>query len=492
MDDLILRIASSDDASELVNIYAPFVKDTAITFEYVVPTVDEFRTRIEKTLQAYPYLVAICNDEIVGYAYTGRYHPRKAFDWAAETSIYLKQNSQKLGIGKRLYEEIEFVLFWVTACASKMKNDKIVACTSSIYAKYCFDLNRVDMAEESYIRARKALYRNEKRILEKNKAADVNALLLVKAKADLMSNEIQEFDGTIEFAFIHKNFKLKEASCADYINARDIYGKSPDLRNRDRTIQLIDLAIYHNDRGFLSEVEAEIAGKLKKRSESTEHGSDEDVVREAKNWEILAHLHEGLKRRKAAEEEYVKALNIWRKLAGMDHDKFDPDVAAVRDDLSILHLRLKRWKTAEEECVEALSIWSKLADEKNGKYRFDEAMTLNRLARLHVKLKKWDRAGDEFTKSLSILRDLAEKAPGRYNDDLAAVLCGFGAFRLILNQFKSAKALYAEATKIRLTQMGWFSPEDESQFERSFNFNPVVNAGIVVAWVLMKLGWWRP
>ncbi len=109
MDDLILRIASSDDASELVNIYAPFVKDTAITFEYVVPTVDEFRTRIEKTLQSYPYLVAICNDEIVGYAYTGRYHPRKAFDWAVETSIYLKQNSQKLGLGKRLYEAIEYI-----------------------------------------------------------------------------------------------------------------------------------------------------------------------------------------------------------------------------------------------------------------------------------------------------------------------------------------------------------------------------------------------
>jgi phosphinothricin acetyltransferase len=109
MDDLILRIASSDDASALVSIYAPFVKDTAITFEYVVPAADEFRTRIEKTLQSYPYLVAICNDEIVGYAYTGRYHPRKAFDWAAETSIYLKQNSQKLGIGKRLYEAIEYI-----------------------------------------------------------------------------------------------------------------------------------------------------------------------------------------------------------------------------------------------------------------------------------------------------------------------------------------------------------------------------------------------
>ena len=124
------------------------------------------------------------------------------------------------GFQNRLYEEINFVLCWVTACANKVKDYEIVAEASLIFAKLYFDLDRVDMAEESYIRARKALYRNEKKILEENKAADVNALLSAEADADLMWNESQEFDGTIEFAFIHKNHRSRKASYADYIKAR--------------------------------------------------------------------------------------------------------------------------------------------------------------------------------------------------------------------------------------------------------------------------------
>ena len=64
-----LRIAKPEDAEEILKIYAPYVEKTAITFEYEVPSVEEFRGRIENTLQHYPYLVAEDETGILGYAY---------------------------------------------------------------------------------------------------------------------------------------------------------------------------------------------------------------------------------------------------------------------------------------------------------------------------------------------------------------------------------------------------------------------------------------
>lgn len=107
MENVSIRIASPDDAEKLLAIYAPYVEKTAITFEYDVPTVHEFRKRMEHTLERYPYLVAVVGDEIVGYAYTGSFVGRAAYDHSAETSIYVDENCRHGGIGKRLYEAIE-------------------------------------------------------------------------------------------------------------------------------------------------------------------------------------------------------------------------------------------------------------------------------------------------------------------------------------------------------------------------------------------------
>lgn len=107
MENVSIRIASPDDAEKLLAIYAPYVEKTAITFEYDVPTVHEFRKRMEQTLERYPYLVAAVGDEIVGYAYTGSFVGRAAYDHSAETSIYVDENYRHGGIGKRLYEAIE-------------------------------------------------------------------------------------------------------------------------------------------------------------------------------------------------------------------------------------------------------------------------------------------------------------------------------------------------------------------------------------------------
>ena len=89
MENTVLRTAKSSDADKLLEIYAPYVEKTAITFEYEVLSVDEFRQRIENTLKKYPYIVAIKDDKIVGYAYAGTFKSRAAYDWDVELSVYL-------------------------------------------------------------------------------------------------------------------------------------------------------------------------------------------------------------------------------------------------------------------------------------------------------------------------------------------------------------------------------------------------------------------
>lgn len=105
-----IRIAEPEDAEALLKIYAPYIKQTAITFEYEVPSVEEFRCRIEQILKKYPYLVAEQDGELVGYAYAGTFNERAASDRSVETAIYVREDVRKDGIGRRLYEAIESIL----------------------------------------------------------------------------------------------------------------------------------------------------------------------------------------------------------------------------------------------------------------------------------------------------------------------------------------------------------------------------------------------
>lgn len=106
-----VRHASPEDAKSLLEIYSYYVENTAVTYEYVVPSVDEFRKRIEDISDSYPYFVAEVDGVIAGYIYASRYRTRAAFDWCAETSIYINEKYHGLGIGRLLYEELETVLF---------------------------------------------------------------------------------------------------------------------------------------------------------------------------------------------------------------------------------------------------------------------------------------------------------------------------------------------------------------------------------------------
>lgn len=106
----MIRIAREEDAARLLEIYRPYVTDTAITFEYEVPSAEEFRERIRSTLEKYPYFVEEKNGRIEGYAYAGAFKGRAAYDWAVETSIYVDGDTRRNGVGRALYEALEKAL----------------------------------------------------------------------------------------------------------------------------------------------------------------------------------------------------------------------------------------------------------------------------------------------------------------------------------------------------------------------------------------------
>jgi phosphinothricin acetyltransferase len=104
---LHIRLAQQEDAAAILKIYAPYIRDTVITYEYEVPTVAEFTRRMEEVMEKYPWLVAEEAGEIVGYAYLSSFHHRAAVAWCAETSIYLAPKAKGKGLGRRLYEALE-------------------------------------------------------------------------------------------------------------------------------------------------------------------------------------------------------------------------------------------------------------------------------------------------------------------------------------------------------------------------------------------------
>ncbi len=102
-----IRIAQEADAPALLDIYRPYILHTAITFEYEVPSISDFESRIKKISSRYPYLVAEENDKIIGYAYASSFKERAAYDWTVETSIYIDERKKSVGAGTALYQNLE-------------------------------------------------------------------------------------------------------------------------------------------------------------------------------------------------------------------------------------------------------------------------------------------------------------------------------------------------------------------------------------------------
>lgn len=105
-----VRTVTLNDVQELLDIYSYYVLNTTITFEYDTLSINEFTQRIQKITQKYPYLVATLDDEIIGYAYATSYKERAAYDWSVETTVYVKETFQGIGVGKALYTHLEHAL----------------------------------------------------------------------------------------------------------------------------------------------------------------------------------------------------------------------------------------------------------------------------------------------------------------------------------------------------------------------------------------------
>ena len=108
--EIKIRTAEVEDAEKLLDIYSYYVKKTAVTFEYEVPSVEEFQERIRHISSHYPYLIAEEEGEIIGYSYADRLRPRAAFGWDVEMTIYLKQDIRRNGLGRHMYTLMEDIL----------------------------------------------------------------------------------------------------------------------------------------------------------------------------------------------------------------------------------------------------------------------------------------------------------------------------------------------------------------------------------------------
>jgi phosphinothricin acetyltransferase len=101
-----LRLATSTDAEQIQAIYAPFCRDTPVSFETEPPTVDEMRQRIVKTLSSLPWLVCDDGEHILGYAYASQHRDRAAYRWSVDVSVYVRDGYRRSGYGRALYTSL--------------------------------------------------------------------------------------------------------------------------------------------------------------------------------------------------------------------------------------------------------------------------------------------------------------------------------------------------------------------------------------------------
>ena len=125
---VIIRLARLEDAKDLLAIYRYYVEKTAITFEYEVPSLEEFQERMRSIMAFYPYLVAEEAGQILGYAYASPFHPRAAYAWSAEATVYLDKAARGKGVGRQIYRALEEYLIKMgilnlNACIASTKTE---------------------------------------------------------------------------------------------------------------------------------------------------------------------------------------------------------------------------------------------------------------------------------------------------------------------------------------------------------------------------------
>lgn len=125
-----IRMATKDDAYDILNIYAPYITDTCVTFEIEVPSFTDFENRIENIMNQYPFLVYEQDGIIAGYAYASKHAERAAYLYSVDVSIYIRHEYQGEGIGKKLYtalfEQLVNQGYYTAYAGISMPNEKSV------------------------------------------------------------------------------------------------------------------------------------------------------------------------------------------------------------------------------------------------------------------------------------------------------------------------------------------------------------------------------
>lgn len=107
MEELLIRQADpARDAAGCAAIYAPYVLESATSFEETAPSQDEMAERIARTSTTHPWLVAEGGAELLGYAYACRHRERPAYRWSTDVSVYVSERRWRQGVGRRLYEDL--------------------------------------------------------------------------------------------------------------------------------------------------------------------------------------------------------------------------------------------------------------------------------------------------------------------------------------------------------------------------------------------------
>jgi phosphinothricin acetyltransferase len=105
-----IRIADPDDATSLLRIYAPYIQETAISFETEVPSIEEFQNRMKEGLRELPWIVAEVDGVIAGYAYSSKHRSRCAYGWSVDSSVYICSSFQRKGMASKLYTKLFSIL----------------------------------------------------------------------------------------------------------------------------------------------------------------------------------------------------------------------------------------------------------------------------------------------------------------------------------------------------------------------------------------------
>lgn len=101
-----IRLAKRSDVPGILEIYAPFILETSVTFEEIVPDETSFWKRIQEIMAELPYLVCEIDDQIAGYAYASGYRSRASYRWSKEVSVYVHPDFQRRKVADALYTSL--------------------------------------------------------------------------------------------------------------------------------------------------------------------------------------------------------------------------------------------------------------------------------------------------------------------------------------------------------------------------------------------------